>query len=123
MAPLPVDVTVLRRLTACCCYGAVSIMITLFNKAVFSVYRFTYPNVVTTYQIIVSIAYLFLLQRLRWMDLGSFSLKSARQVLMWHLTTFGAHCKALSVCLADLYAVPGRRVPLSIVQPVRRCSP
>ena len=81
MAPLPADVTVLRRLTACCCYGAVSIMITLFNKAVFSVYRFTYPNVVTTYQIVVSIAYLFLLQRLRWMDLGSFSLKSARQVL------------------------------------------
>jgi len=81
MAPAPVDVTVLRRLTACCCYGAISIMITLFNKAVFSVYRFPYPNVVTTYQIIISIAYMLLLRRLRWMDIGSFSLKSARQVL------------------------------------------
>jgi len=80
MAPAPVDVTVLRRLTACCCYGAISIMITLFNKAVFSVYRFPYPNVVTTYQIIISIAYMLLLRRLRWMDIGSFSLKSARQV-------------------------------------------
>lgn len=78
--PLPVDVTLLRRLTACCCYGAISIMITLFNKAVFSVYRFTYPNVVTTYQILVSIAYLLILQRLRWMDIGSLYLKSARQV-------------------------------------------
>ena len=78
--PLPVDVTLLRRFTACCCYGAISIMITLFNKAVFSVYRFTYPNVVTTYQILVSIAYLLILQRLRWMDIGSLNLKSARQV-------------------------------------------
>ena len=46
-----------------------------------SVYRFPYPNVVTTYQIIISIAYMLLLRRLRWMDIGTFSLKSARQVL------------------------------------------
>jgi hypothetical protein len=107
MAPALVDVTVLRRLTACCCYGAISIMITLFNKAVFSVYRFPYPNVVTTYQIIVSIAYLLLLRRLRWMDIGTFSLKSARQVLN----------------LAHLSALQGSRAGPRMVEPAVCSAP
>ncbi|KAK9843519.1 hypothetical protein WJX81_006926 [Elliptochloris bilobata] len=118
MAPLPVDVTLLRRLTACCCYGAISIMITLFNKAVFSVYRFTYPNVVTTYQIIVSIAYMLLLQRLRWMDIGSLSLTAARQVfpltLFWWLYVVSGVI-ALRYLNVPMYSVFRRSTTLIVV--------
>lgn len=39
------------KLAACLAYGAVSVSITLFNKAVFSVYRFEYPAFVTTLQV------------------------------------------------------------------------
>lgn len=46
----------LRRLLStplapCLAYGAISICITLFNKAVFSVYRFQFPAFVTALQV------------------------------------------------------------------------
>ena len=39
------------KLAACLAYGAVSVSITMFNKAVFSVYHFQYPAFVTTLQV------------------------------------------------------------------------
>ena len=38
-------------LAPCLAYGAISICITLFNKAVFSVYRFQFPAFVTALQV------------------------------------------------------------------------
>lgn len=57
-----------------------SVSITLFNKAVFSVYNFPYPAFVTTLQIVVSIIYMLALHQMRFMDLGTnWSFKTARQ--------------------------------------------
>jgi hypothetical protein len=44
------QVTPLQQVMACVMYGSVSISITLFNKAIFAVYKFQYPNVVTLLQ-------------------------------------------------------------------------
>jgi hypothetical protein len=38
-------------LAPCLAYGAISICITLFNKAVFSVYKFQFPAFVTALQV------------------------------------------------------------------------
>lgn len=38
------DKQALRKLTACLSYGTVSVSMTLFNKAVFSIYQFNYPS-------------------------------------------------------------------------------
>ncbi len=60
-----------------------SISITLFNKAVFSVYKFPFPAFVTTLQISVSIVYMLVLHYARFMDLGtSWSFKTARQAIL-----------------------------------------
>jgi len=47
--------TVLEQLLACVAYGGVSISITLFNKAVFSIYHFKYPNLVMLGQMLVTL--------------------------------------------------------------------
>ena len=52
------------RAAACLSYGLVSTSITLFNKAVFSKFHFNYPNLVTSYQIAVSIIYMLALRGL-----------------------------------------------------------
>ena len=75
-----VDPSLASRFLACLSYGLVSISITLFNKAVFSIYKFNYPNLVTTLQIGVSILYLVLLRAAKWMDFDNFKLKTARSV-------------------------------------------
>ena len=38
------DKVAVRKLTACLSYGTVSVSMTLFNKAVFSIYQFNYPS-------------------------------------------------------------------------------
>lgn len=38
------DKQALKKLTACLSYGTVSVSMTLFNKAVFSIYQFNYPS-------------------------------------------------------------------------------
>lgn len=51
----PLSLLVRRMLSTplapCLAYGAISICITLFNKAVFSVYRFQFPAFVTALQV------------------------------------------------------------------------
>ena len=70
----------LLRLAACLAYGAVSVSITLFNKAVFSVYRFPYPNFVTTLQILVSLVYMAGFQWGGVLRIERISLEKAQQV-------------------------------------------
>ena len=38
------DKQAVKKLTACLSYGTVSVSMTLFNKAVFSIYQFNYPS-------------------------------------------------------------------------------
>lgn len=47
--------TLFEQLFACVAYGTVSISITLFNKAVFSVYHFKFPNLVMLGQMLVTL--------------------------------------------------------------------
>lgn len=69
-----------QKLLACLSYGTISVSITLFNKAVFSVYGFRYPNFVTTLQIVVSIFYMQILKGVGLFHFGRLSFKTARQV-------------------------------------------
>ena len=55
--------------------------ITLFNKAVFSVYRFPYPNLVTTLQILISLVYMWLLSWGKCMYIEAISWDKAQQVI------------------------------------------
>ena len=48
--------TVMQQALACVAYGGVSISITLFNKAVFSIYDFKFPNLVMLGQMVVTLA-------------------------------------------------------------------
>lgn len=73
--------TATQKLLACLSYGTVSVSITLFNKAVFSVYGFHYPNFVTTLQILVSILYMHLLKGVGAFRFAPLTLKGARQIL------------------------------------------
>ncbi|DBA85028.1 TPA: hypothetical protein ACH3X2_005762 [Trebouxia sp. C0005] len=70
-----------KKLLACLSYGTVSVSITLFNKAVFSVYGFHYPNFVTTLQIMVSILYMHLLKGVGLFHFAPLTSKGARQIL------------------------------------------
>ena len=74
------DASFLGRILACLSYGGVSVSITMFNKAVFSLYGFNYPNFVTTLQILVSILYMAILGCLGWFKFSRFTLRAARQV-------------------------------------------
>lgn len=69
------------RALACASYGFTSVSITLFNKAVFAIYHFHYPNLVTTLQILVSITYMWLLRTggvLKFADVTPQSAQQAR---------------------------------------------
>lgn len=70
-----------KKLLACLSYGSVSVSITLFNKAVFSVYGFHYPNFVTTLQIVVSILYMHMLRSIGAFDFSPLTARGAKQVI------------------------------------------
>ena len=55
---------------------------TLFNKAVFSVYQFNFPNFVTTLQIIISIIYMLILENLRILEIEPISMRTATMVML-----------------------------------------
>jgi len=78
---LNLDRATVKKLTACLSYGTVSVSMTLFNKAVFSVYQFSYPNFVTTLQIIISIVYMLVLENFKWLEIEPISMKTAVTVL------------------------------------------
>lgn len=57
-----------------------SIAITLFNRAVFSVYRFNFPSLVTLLQILISLGYMYALRAAGRMQFSPVSLRGARKV-------------------------------------------
>lgn len=71
--------TLVTRLVACLQYGFVSVAITLFNRAVFSVYHFNYPSVVTLIQILVSLAFMYALRAAGQMEFGALEAAQARK--------------------------------------------
>ncbi len=77
---LHLDRASVKKLTACLSYGTVSVSMTLFNKAVFSVYQFNYPNFVTTLQLILSIIFMLFLENFRWLEIEPISMKTALTV-------------------------------------------
>ena len=77
---LHLDRASVKKLTACLSYGTVSVSMTLFNKAVFSVYQFNYPNFVTTLQLILSIIFMLILENFRWLEIEPISMKTALTV-------------------------------------------
>lgn len=76
------------RALACASYGFTSVSITLFNKAVFAIYRFHYPNLVTTLQILVSITYMWLLRTGGVLKFADVTMQSAQQArVIAHIPT------------------------------------
>ena len=71
-----------KKLLACLSYGSVSVSITLFNKAVFSVYGFHYPNFVTTLQIVTSILYMHMLRSIGAFQFSPLTARGAKQVIL-----------------------------------------
>ena len=69
---------------SCLAYGIVSVSITLFNKAIFSVYKFEYPTFVTLVQIVLSIFFMVLLSKARVID---FKMKGGGGILGLKWTT------------------------------------
>ena len=55
-----------KALAACAFYGACSVSITFFNKAVFSIYRFHYPGILTLLQILVCLTAITVGRLLKW---------------------------------------------------------
>lgn len=77
---VPALPTMHDRVVACFQYGLVSVSITLFNRAVFSVYKFNYPAFFTMLQLIVSIIYILLLNRAKYLNVERLTLAGARKV-------------------------------------------
>jgi tetrahydromethanopterin S-methyltransferase subunit C len=88
-----------KRLTACLSYGTVSVSMTLFNKAVFSVYQFNFPNFVTTLQIIISILYMLVLENVRVLEIEPISMKTA--IMVRCSSTCADHCDLPTALLRD----------------------
>eukprot|EP01097_Dermamoeba_algensis_P008220 TRINITY_DN5398_c0_g1_i1.p1 TRINITY_DN5398_c0_g1~~TRINITY_DN5398_c0_g1_i1.p1 ORF type:complete len:319 (-),score=34.86 TRINITY_DN5398_c0_g1_i1:436-1392(-) len=62
-------------------YGVVSIAITFFNRAVFSVWGFKYSVSLTLAQLIFSLVFLVIMKQLKLVSFADFDLKTARMVL------------------------------------------
>lgn len=57
------------KVISCLSYGVVSVSITLFNKAIFSVYKFQFPTFITLFQVVLSIFFMTVLSKARIIDL------------------------------------------------------
>ena len=71
------------KVISCLAYGFVSVSITLFNKAIFSVYKFEYPTFVTLIQIVLSITFMVLLGNARVIDFDMKNGKGGILGLKW----------------------------------------
>eukprot|EP01098_Paradermamoeba_levis_P007413 TRINITY_DN3063_c0_g3_i3.p1 TRINITY_DN3063_c0_g3~~TRINITY_DN3063_c0_g3_i3.p1 ORF type:complete len:313 (+),score=67.15 TRINITY_DN3063_c0_g3_i3:331-1269(+) len=61
-------------------YGVVSISITFFNRAVFSIWKFNYSNTLTLGQMLFSLVFLVFLKTFRLVSYADFDLKTARMM-------------------------------------------
>lgn len=82
LAALGVDAspTVARSLMICAFYGMTSVSITFFNKAIFSVYHFRFPCLVTLLQILVCICSLSMARIFGNLKLPDINMQLSRQV-------------------------------------------
>ncbi|KAI7842780.1 hypothetical protein COHA_003526 [Chlorella ohadii] len=110
--------SLLARLTACLQYAFLSIAITLFNRAVFSVYLFNYPSTVTLLQILVSLVLMYALRAAGTMQFGGFTLQGARKVaplaFFWWLYVVSG-VTALRYLNVPMYSVIRRSTTLLVV--------
>jgi solute carrier family 35 protein len=60
--------------------GAISVAITIFNKAVLSQYHFNYPNTLALGQMIFSLGFLVLMKRFKLLEYHDFSYEVASKV-------------------------------------------
>lgn len=72
--------TIARSLAICSLYGTTSVSITFFNKAIFSLYEFRYPCIVTLLQIFVCLFCLTVAQLAGLIQLPKVNAKTVRQV-------------------------------------------
>eukprot|EP00873_Tetraselmis_striata_P039390 jgi/Tetstr1/459654/TSEL_005010.t1 len=108
----------LKQIMACVAYGSVSISITLFNKAIFAVYKFSYPNVVTLLQIMISIVYIRILGLTGHMKLAPFSFKTVQQLapmtFFWWIYVFSG-VTALNYLNIPMFSVLRRSTSIVVV--------
>lgn len=102
-----------ESIATCVAYGAVSVSITLFNKAVFSVYKFHFPNAVLLLQIAISLLFLQLLRHNPAVKREAYTAEQRRQavpmVLFW-----------ITYVVSGVYALQHLNVPMFNV--IRRTS-
>lgn len=110
--------SLLQRLVACLQYGFVSVAITLFNRAVFSVYHFNYPSTVTLVQILVSLVFMYGLRAAGKMEFGALDRRSARKAaplaFFWWLYVVSG-VTALRYLNVPMYSVIRRSTTLLVV--------
>lgn len=84
------------RVVVCFQYGVVSVSITLFNRAVFSVYKFNFPAFFTLLQLLVSITYIYILKRANYLQVEKLTLAGAKKVTgsacMWTSNALSYEC-------------------------------
>lgn len=73
--------SITRSLAICALYGTTSVSITFFNKAIFAVYDFHFPCIVTSLQILVCLLCLTIARLLGLLSLPTISQQTTRQVL------------------------------------------
>lgn len=81
--------TAWRSFAYCLLYGTTSVSITFFNKAIFSVYEFRFPCIVTLIQILVCLTTLTIAQSFGYLTLPTITRQTSRQVypltIVWWL--------------------------------------
>ncbi|KAL6766751.1 hypothetical protein ACKKBG_A37200 [Auxenochlorella protothecoides x Auxenochlorella symbiontica] len=107
-----------QRAIICIQYGVVSVSITLFNRAVFSVYQFNFPAFVTLIQLLVSILYIYTLKYSGRLRVGALTIEGARRVaplaLFWWLYVVSG-VTALRFLNVPMYSVLRRSTTLVVV--------
>lgn len=72
--------SIAKSLAYCTLYGVTSVSITFFNKAIFSLYKFNYPCIVTLLQILVCLTCLTFANLIGLLELPKITRETARQV-------------------------------------------
>ena len=80
MSGLITKPTLWQQAAACAAYGGVSISITLFNKAVFSIYGFKYPNLVMLGQMLVTLFLITAASRYEMVEVSRISKSGLKKV-------------------------------------------
>ncbi|GBG93210.1 hypothetical protein CBR_g60598 [Chara braunii] len=106
------------RALAAIFYGLISISITLFNRAVFAVYRFNFPLTVTTIQILISIFLIFCLQSLNMVEKTKIRLCTMKKIfpltVCWWLYVVSG-VTALRYLNVPMYSVLRRSTTLVVM--------